>query len=141
MKVKIKRLDKSLPLPDYHTKGAVAFDIYSRVDEIIQPHDRKIVPSNLIIEVPKGYVLVLAARSSLSKKGLRLSNGIGIIDQDYHGPQDEIGILLNNFTDQSVEVKKGERIAQGFIIPVEKADWEEIENITHVSRGGYGSTG
>ncbi len=141
MKVKIKRLDKSLPLPDYHTKGAVAFDIYSRVDEIIGPHGRKIVPSNLIIEVPKGYVLVLAARSSLSKKGLRLSNGIGIIDQDYHGPQDEISILLNNFTDQSVEVKKGERIAQGFIIPVEKADWEEVPEIKKESRGGFGSTG
>ena len=141
MKVKIKRLDKSLPLPDYHTKGAVAFDIYSRVDEISGPHGRKIVPSNLIIEVPKGYVLVLAARSSLSKKGLRLSNGIGIIDQDYHGPQDEISILLNNFTDQSVEVKKGERIAQGFIIPVEKADWEEVPEIKKESRGGFGSTG
>ena len=141
MKVKITRIDKSLPLPEYQTSGAVAFDLYCRADNILAPKELKLLPSNLIIEVPKGHVLILASRSSLSKRGLRLSNGIGVIDQDYHGPSDEVGILVYNFTDQAVMIKKGERLVQGMILPVIKAEWEEVNTIKETSRGGFGSTG
>lgn len=141
MKVKIKRIDKSLPLPQYQTSGSVAFDMYSRTGEIVEPRAAKVLPSNLIIEVPKGYFLMIAARSSLGKKGLILGNGIGVIDQDYHGPRDEIGILVYNISDAAVEVKRGERIAQGLIIPIERAEWKEVEEINFKSRGGFGSTG
>ena len=141
MKVRIKRIDKSLPLPQYQTEGSVAFDVSSRADAMFEPSEVKILPSNLIIEVPKGHVLILSARSSLGKKGLKLANGVGIIDQDYHGPEDEIGILLHNFSPNMVEIKKGDRLAQGLIIPVEKAEWDEVEEIKKSSRGGFGSTG
>jgi dUTP pyrophosphatase len=141
MKVKIGRIDKSLPLPEYHTEGSVGFDMYSRVGTELNPKEVKLLPSNLIVEVPKGYVLLISARSSSSKRGLRLSNGIGVIDQDYHGPDDEIGILAYNFTDKPVKVEKGERIAQGLILPVERADWEEVDEMGDASRGGFGSTG
>src|ERR1051325_9252913 len=99
---KIIRIDKSLPLPEYHTQGSVAFDFYTRIDAIIPPHTLQLLPSNFIIEVPQGHVLLIASRSSLAKKGLMLGNGIGIIDQDYHGPKDEIGILVYNFTKMEV---------------------------------------
>ena len=142
MKVKIVRVDKSLPLPQYQTEGSVAFDLYSRIDAEINPKEILILPSNLIIEVPKGHALILASRSSLAKKkGLVLRNGIGVIDMDYHGTKDEIGLQAYNFTDQVVKIERGERLMQAFIVPVERAEWEEVDVIKDSSRGGFGSTG
>lgn len=142
IKVEIVRIDKSLPLPKYETLGSAAFDIYSRVDVEIPSKSLRIAPSNLIIKVPKGHVLILSARSSLAKKkGLMLANGIGVIDQDYNGPNDEIGVSLYNFSDNSVKIDKGDRIAQGLIMPIEQADWREVDSIAESSRGGFGSTG
>lgn len=141
MKVKIKRINTSIPLPQYQTEGSVAFDVSSRIDAMIGAGEVKILPSNLIIEVPAGHVLILSARSSLAKKGLKLANSIGVIDQDYHGPEDEIGILVHNFTGSSVEVKSGDRLAQGLIMPVERVEWEEADEMKKTSRGGFGSTG
>lgn len=141
MKVRITRLDKSLPLPDYHTEGAVAFDLYSRMDSEIPSKTLRVLPSNLIIDVPRGFFLLIAARSSLSKKGLVLRNSIGVIDNDFHGPADEIGIMVYNFTEELVSVKRGERLAQGILVPIEKAEWEEVAALKPDSRGGFGSTG
>ncbi|MDP3729414.1 MAG: dUTP diphosphatase [bacterium] len=141
MKIKIKRIDASLPLPEYKTKGAVAFDIYSRTNEIVKPLEIKYLPSNLIIQVPKGYFLMIAARSSTHKKGLFMAHGIGVLDQDYCGPEDEIFIPLYNFTKKKVMLEKGERIAQGILTPLQKAQWHEVSSIAKKSRGGFGSTG
>lgn len=142
MKAKIVRRDPSLPLPAYQTDGAVAFDLYSREDAVIQPKEVRILPSNFIIAVPEGYFLLIANRSGTAKKkGLMVANGIGVIDQDYHGPEDEVGILAYNFTDAAVEVRRGERIAQGLFVPMERAEWEEVTSIKNESRGGFGGTG
>jgi dUTP pyrophosphatase len=142
MNVKIKRIDTSLPLPEYQTLGAVGFDMYSRVDAEFAPNELKKLPSNFVIQVPEGHVLILAARSSLgTKRGLQLVNSIGIIDQDFCGPADEIKISLRNFTKENVFVKRGERLIQGLILPVTQAKWEEINEIDAPTRGGFGSTG
>lgn len=141
MQVKIKRIDDALPLPGYQTAGAVAFDLYSREEIKIAPRSLALIPSNLIIETPPGYALILSARSSLAKKkGLTLANGIGVIDRDYCGPEDEIKISVYNFTDNDVAVEKGERVAQGMFARVDRGEWEEKE-ISQQSRGGFGSTG
>lgn len=129
-----------LPLPEYKTKGAVAFDIYSREETIIKPGTTELLPSNLIIKVPKGYFLMTASRSSTHKKGLMMTNGVGIWDQDFHGPEDEWQVPLYNFVKKSVTVLKGERIAQGVLIPLQRAAWQEISDIKKKSRGGFGST-
>lgn len=140
MKVKIKLVDKSLPLPQYHTSGAVAFDLYARHDLIIPPKEIARIPTNLIIAVPEGYMLYLKDRSSTAKKkGLIVT--AGVIDQDFHGPEDEILFQVYNFTKQEVLVKKGERIGQGIFIKIDRAEWEEVvEDIKSFSRGGFGST-
>jgi dUTP pyrophosphatase len=139
MKVKIVRVDKSMPLPEYKTEGAVAFDLYSRINETIAPGEHKLIPTNLIIEVPVGHVLLISSRSGLYKNGLRMN--MGIIDQDYHGPKDELLMQLQNFTGQTVEVKAGDRLGQGLIVPMTRANWEEVDSIKEESRGGFGSTG
>jgi dUTP pyrophosphatase len=142
MRIKIKRIDKSLPLPAYQTKGSVAFDLYSRLDLEIKPKEIVLVPTNFIIQTPKNFMLLIAARSSTPiKLGLSVLNGIGIIDQDYCGPEDEIKLQAYNFTDQTVKITKGQRIGQGTFIKVNKAKWQEINEISLKSRGGFGSTG
>lgn len=140
-KAKIKRIDKSLPLPVYETNGSVGFDIVAREQTKIPPKEIKLVPGNIIVEVPKGYMLMVASRSSTpKKKGLTPPHGLGIIDHDYCGNEDEIKIQVYNFTDDSVIVEKGEKIAQGVFIRIDKLDWEEVDEMGEKSRGGFGST-
>ncbi|KKW42914.1 MAG: Deoxyuridine 5'-triphosphate nucleotidohydrolase Dut [Candidatus Magasanikbacteria bacterium GW2011_GWA2_56_11] len=142
MQVKIKRFDPSLPLPDYQTPGAAAFDIYSRIPATIKAGETAFLPTNLIIATPPGYMLMISARSSSAKKkGLTMRNGIGIIDQDYCGNADEIHLLAYNFTDHEVTIERGERLAQGIFVKIDRADWLETETMSAESRGGFGSTG
>ena len=70
-----------------------------------------------------------------------IANGIGIVDSDYSGPEDEIKILVYNFTENEVMVEKGERIAQGLFVKVEQGQWEETDIMENPTRGGFGSTG
>lgn len=142
MKVKIKRVDKSLPLPIYETEGSVGFDIIAREDIEIPGKGLAMIPSNLIVEVPRSHMLVIASRSSTPyKKGLMPPHGFGIIDHDYCGPEDEIRVLVYNFKKETVNVKRGEKIAQGVFVKIDKFQWEEQDDILKKSRGGFGSTG
>jgi dUTP pyrophosphatase len=142
MQVKIKRIDSSIPLPSYQTTGSVAFDLSSRVEMTIQPKSLAFIPTNLIIEIPAGYMLMVASRSSTPKKnGLLIPHGVGIIDQDFHGEKDELLMQMYNFTDQEVIVAKGERIGQAVFIQIYKCEWEEANEMSVPSRGGFGSTG
>jgi dUTP pyrophosphatase len=140
MKVSIKRVDKSLPLPDYQSPGAVAFDLYSRIDAVIKSKTLERLPTNVIIAIPDGYMLEIKDRSStLKKKGLLVSTGY--IDNDFCGEEDEILLQVYNITEDDVVIEKGERIGQGVFIKVDKSEWEEVDEMSNKSRGGFGSTG
>lgn len=142
MAVKVQRIDKDLPLPKYETNGAVGFDLLARETTVIPKGTIQLIPGNVIVETPPGYMLVVASRSSTPrKKGLTQPHGIGIIDQDYCGPTDEIKIQMYNFSENDVTVERGEKIAQGVFVHVSKFDFEEVEQIKEESRGGFGSTG
>ena len=141
MKVNIKRIDDSLPLPCYETGGSVGFDILARVETVVSPGAVALIPGNIIVEVPEGYMLTIASRSSTPlKRGLLTPHGIGIIDKDYCGPADEIKIQVYNFTKEPVRITRGDKIAQGLFVRVDKFEWNEIESIEKKSRGGFGST-
>jgi len=141
MKTTITRIDKSLPLPVYETAGSVGFDIVCRADTIIAPKSIGRVPGNAIVKVPEGYVLIVALRSSTpKKKQLLCPHGIGVIDNDYCGPDDEVMVQVYNFSEQPVTVARGEKIAQGIFVKIDKAEWEEVESVSEKSRGGFGST-
>jgi dUTP pyrophosphatase len=141
MKIKIKKIEKDLPLPEYKTPGAVAFDFYARKTITIEPQTVGYVPLNNIIEIPEEYGLIVAARSGTHKKGLMLVNSIGVIDPLFCGEDDEILAAYFNFSVAPVIVERGERIAQGFFLKREFADWDEVETMKKESRGGFGSTG
>lgn len=141
MKVHIKRVDTTLSLPEYHTGGAVGFDLIAREKIIIPAKGLGFVPNNIIVKIPEGYMLLLANRSSTAKKkGLTIANGVGIIDQDYSGEEDEIKTLFYNFTDQEVIVERGERLSQCVFVRINQAEWEEVSEMKDLSRGGFGST-
>jgi dUTP pyrophosphatase len=141
MKVRLTRLDGSVPLPVYQTEGAAGFDLASNADMTVQPGEVALVPTGLVAEIPAGYWLGVFARSSTPlKRGLMVANGVGIVDSDYCGPRDEIKIEVLNFTAAPVTVRRGDRLAQGVILPCVRAEWVEAD-ASGPSRGGFGSTG
>ena len=143
MQVSIQRIDPTLPLPRYETGGSVGFDFVTRETTVIEPGALALVPGNVIVRVPEGFALLVLPRSSLprKKKGLICPHSIGVIDQDYHGEKDEIFVQVQNITDAPITVERGERIAQGLFVRVERAEWDEVDGHGKESRGGFGSTG
>ena len=141
LNINIKRVDLELPLPTYATAGSVGFDLICREDTKVAPSELVRIPSNVIVETPPGYMLLLTMRSSTAKrKGLLMPNGVGVIDQDYCGEGDELMVSVYNFRHETVSVLRGERIAQGIFVPIARVAWNEVERVG-CGRGGFGSTG
>ena len=121
----------------------MGFDLVTREETIINPGEIARIPSNVIVQTPKGYMLLLALRSStpIKKPGLIVPHSVGIVDQDYSGPEDEIRFQVQNVGDQVIKVERGESIGQGVFVRVEQANFVEIDRPNGASRGGFGSTG
>jgi dUTP pyrophosphatase len=148
--MKVKIINKSgFPLPKYETEGAAAFDIRAVLPYDIKscryikiaPGQQCNIDTGLYIQLPKGKALLIPGRSGNAfKHGISVTHGIGTIDSDYRG---EIKICLTNHGKEPFEVKHGDRIAQGIIVDVYQAEWEEVEELDETSRGtgGFGSTG
>lgn len=141
MKLLIKRFDKSLPLPVHKTPGAVAVDLCTRLDMDIKPKEIAYIPMNVTIKIPDGYFVLLAPRSSTHKLGLQGINGVGIMDRDYCGNDDEYHFAVRNFTDAIVHINKGDRLCQLVLIKCENFDFDEVDSMPNPSRGGFGTTG
>lgn len=141
MKIRVKRFDKTLPLPEYKTAGAAAFDFLAREHTVVPPKAVAYIPLNVAIEVPEGHALIVAPRSSTHKKGLLMANSVGIGDPDFRGDGDEYRAAYYNYTDAPVAVERGERIAQGLIKKIERVEWEEVDMLHNPTRGGFGTTG
>lgn len=139
--VRIKRISPDVPTPEYKTQGAIAFDIAVIEEKELPPGELVFLRTGLIVCIPKGYGLIIASRSSTAKKNLVLANGIGVIDQDYCGPEDELQLSVRNVGKEPYRIEKGERIAQGLFVPIVRAQFQEVAELTGENRGGYGTTG
>ena len=145
IKVKIK-LTRGMDAPEYATSGSAAVDLRAAIDEgstvVIAPGDRALIPTGVHISPEtKNVVAIVAARSGLAiKKGISLSNGIGVIDSDYRG---EICVGLINHGSEPFTVERGDRIAQLMFMPVCLADFTVCTELDDTDRGagGFGSTG
>lgn len=140
--IKIK-LTRNAALPEYATNGAAAVDLRAAIDGsvVISAGSRTLIPTGIALSIPKGYVGIVAARSGLAcKKGICLSNGIGVIDSDYRG---EIFVGLFNSSDKDFTIEPCERIAQLMFMSVENAVFMPVDNLDETDRGegGFGSTG
>src|SRR6476619_1533035 len=125
MRLRISRLTDAARIPSYETAGAAGFDLAASVETTIPPGAVALVPTGLVIEVPRGHFLGIFARSSTPlKRGLMVANGVGVVDSDYCGPADEIKIEVLNFTREEVHVFAGDRIAQGLVLAAPRVAWE-----------------
>ena len=148
MELKIKALSekigREIPLPYFATGGAACMDLCACMDESITLNagERHLVPTGIAIALPSAeYVALVFARSGLGiKKGVCLSNGVGVIDSDYRG---EIGVGLVNLGDAPYTVQPGDRIAQLMVVPVVQPTLTVVETLDETERGagGFGSTG
>ena len=142
MKLRLRRLDPTVPLPEYATAGAAGFDLAAARDVTVAPGQMALVPTGLVVEVPPEYFLAIFARSSTPlKRGLVVANGVGVVDSDYAGPADEVRIPVLNVTREDVVVHRGDRIAQGIVLPSPRVEWQEVAELRQESRGGFGATG
>jgi dUTP pyrophosphatase len=141
MRLQITRRDPTVPLPTYGSPGAAGFDLAAADDVEVPPHAIRLIGTGLVISVPDGYFLAIFARSSTPlKRGLLIANGVGVIDSDYCGATDEVKIQVLNLTDQPVAIRRGDRLAQGIVLPAPRAEFVEGEAAER-ARGGFGSTG
>lgn len=141
MKVEIKKLNENAIIPQYATEASAGVDLCSIDDAVVLPGKRLLIHTGLAIALPVGYEAQVRPRSGLAlKKGITVLNSPGTIDADYRG---EIGVILLNTSDTSFEIKVGDRIAQMVIKKHERAEWEEVEELSTTTRGegGFGSTG
>lgn len=129
--------------PAYATAQSAGMDLRADLSEslIIQPLERKIVPTGLYIELPVGYEAQIRPRSGLAaKQGITVLNSPGTIDADYRG---EIKVILVNLSNVPFEIQNGERIAQMVIAKHETVQWIEVDELSDTERGagGFGSSG
>lgn len=130
-------------LPEYQTSGSAGMDLRAFITEkiILQPSERRLIPTGLYMELPLGYEAQVRPRSGLAiKKGLSLVNTPGTIDSDYRG---EIMIPLINLSTEVQEVNDGDRIAQMIIAKYEQIEWKSVNELEESERGvsGFGHSG
>lgn len=142
MQIKIVNISNN-PLPQYSTEMSAGMDIRASLTEpvVLKPLERKLIPTGLFIELPRGYEAQIRPRSGLAlKKGITVLNTPGTIDADYRG---EIGIILVNLSQEDFVVENGERICQMIVAAHENVVWELVEELVETDRGagGFGHTG
>lgn len=129
-------------MPTYANEHAAGLDLRAKLDEtvVMNPGDTYVFPTGLHAEIPNGYFGLVAIRSGLGFKGFILSNGVGIIDEDYRG---EIRVKIHHHGEEPIEVQDGERIAQMILIPYVQANLIVSEELSETERGekGMGSSG
>ncbi len=146
-KIALARLPhaQGIALPAYETADAAGMDLRAAVPDdapiTLCPGDRIAVPTGLTMAIPRGYEGQVRPRSGLAlKSGITCLNSPGTIDADYRG---EVKVILINHGAEDVAIRRGDRIAQLLITPVEQAVWEEVDSLDETARGagGFGSTG
>lgn len=142
--LKIRKINKNAVIPEYATHGSVGLDLRSIGEYNIKAGKQVLIKTGHAVEIPYGYVGLVCSRSGLAlKDGLMVLNSPGIIDPDYRGDNDEVGVILYNTGSVHEEylVKPGDRIAQLVLIAAPQFNIQEVENLGNDNRGGFGSTG
>jgi dUTP pyrophosphatase len=145
VEVAVRRLPHAadLDLPAYATPESAGMDLLAAVEAevVLQPGDRRLVPSGLAIALPAGFEAQVRPRSGLAlKHGVTVLNAPGTVDADYRG---EVGVVLINLGQDPFVVRRGSRIAQLVVSAVDRAVWRPVESLEQSARGtgGFGSTG
>ena len=130
-------------LPEYSTPMSAGVDLKANISEPITlgPLQRILIPTDLYMAIPEGYVLQICSRSGLAlKNGIFCLNAPGVVDADYRG---NVGVILANFSDTPFIINPGDRVAQAVLNKFEKIEWEEVTTLDETKRGtgGFGHSG
>lgn len=143
-KVKVKIINKSSnALPEYATPLSAGMDLRANISEsiILQPLERRLIPTGIFLQLPEGYECQIRPRSGLAlKHGITVLNSPGTIDADYRG---EVCVILANMSSRPFTIEKGERICQMVVARHASVDWDEVDVLDETERGagGFGHTG
>lgn len=153
MKLKVKALHPGAIVPQYATDGAACFDLHARMEKPweegevsyaqVNPGTPTVIRTGLAFEIPDGYVMLIFSRSGHGfKNDIRLANCVGVIDSDYRG-EVQVKLTNDNSDGNFLTVKHGDRIAQAMIVPVERVELVQVDELSSTERGegGFGSTG
>ena len=143
VKILIKKLNSKVKLPSYKTDGSSGMDLMAFIDKpvTILPQKSELIPTGLSIAIPNNTEVQIRPRSGLAvKNNISVLNTPGTVDSDYRG---EIKVILYNHGNKEFIVNNDDRIAQMVLVPLIKANFEEVENLPETIRGegGFGSTG
>ena len=142
MRLPIRLLDEDLPRPTYARTGDAALDLLAAEDVSLQPGERALVRTGVAVAIPEGHAGFVHARSGrAAREGLALINGPGVIDSGYRG---EIKAIVVNLDPSSpIHIRRGEKVAQLVVQPVERADLDVVSELPASERGegGFGSSG
>lgn len=142
--IEVKIMNEFAIVPRYQTAGSAGMDIHAAIEDdvVIYPGRWSLIPTGISVNITdSGIVAILASRSGLMlKSGVRVGQGIGVIDSDY---QQQIGVILHNDGVEEFTVHRGDRIAQLLFMPVFQVNAMVVDQFSHKTerRGGFGSTG
>jgi dUTP pyrophosphatase len=142
MKVPFRRLRPEAPLPTYAHPGDAGLDLVAAVDAEVGPGERAMIPTGVAVAIPQGHAGMVLPRSGLaSRQGLTLANSPGLIDAGYRG--EVTCAVVNQDRGRAVSIRKGDRIAQLVIVPVEQVEptWSDELPPSERGEGGFGSSG
>jgi dUTP pyrophosphatase len=142
IELQIKLLDEGLEMPRYHHEGDAGLDLPSRVDLVLEPGARAMIPTGIAVAIPPGYAGFVLPRSGLaSRHGIALVNSPGLVDSGYRGEMSIV--MINTDKHETFHIKRGDRIAQLVIQKVEEVKLVRVAELDNTSRGegGFGSTG
>lgn len=136
--ISIKKLHAKAQVPTRAHPGDAGLDLTSVEDVVLGPSRGVLVPTGLAFALPPGFVGMIADRSSMGKKGIKVAGGI--IDAGYRG---EVKVILWNLSQEEIHLKTGDRIAQILILPIATPASIEVQELDSTARGagGFGSTG
>jgi len=134
---------RELGVPGYATELAAGMDLQAAIlaDIVLEPGERRLIPTGIYIGLPPGYEAQVRPRSGLAlKQGLAVLNSPGTIDADYRG---QVQVILANLGHEPVIIERGQRIAQMVVAPVSRVTWQVQEELDETDRGagGFGHTG
>jgi dUTP pyrophosphatase len=142
IELQIKLLDEGLEMPRYQHEGDAGLDLPSRVDLVLEPGARAMIPTGIAVAIPPGYAGFVLPRSGLaSRHGIALVNSPGLVDSGYRGEMSIV--MINTDKHETFHIKRGDRIAQLVIQKVEEVKLVRVAELDNTSRGegGFGSTG
>lgn len=146
--VKINVVHPDASVPEYGTELSAGFDLAVIEHVVLRPGQSKVYRTGLVIQAPPSHMLLVTPRSSTFRKwGVTLGNTVGIIDEDFCGPEDELRLYLHAPEGDAPngkavrQIPAGTRLAQGIFVPITRARFDVVDGPIADTRGGFGSTG